>query len=68
MVQVVRKQLKVKGRTEAFEREDKCLRLLNQLEHPNIPPIHELGVDAQKRLFFAMKMVKGRSLAVVVLF
>src|SRR4029077_13205268 len=23
----------------------------------------ELGVDAQKRLFFAMKMVKGRSLA-----
>ena len=32
----------------------------------NIPtscPIHELGVDAQKRLFFSMKMVKGRSLA-----
>ncbi len=25
-------------------------------------PIHELGVDAKNRLFFSMKMVKGRSL------
>ena len=39
--------------------------ITGQLEHPNIPPIHELGVDAQKQLFFAMKMVKGRSLAEV---
>lgn len=37
--------------------------ITGQLEHPNIVPIHELGVDAQKRLFFTMKMVKGRSLA-----
>ncbi len=37
--------------------------ITGQLEHPNIVPIHELGVDGQKRLFFAMKMVKGRSLA-----
>src|SRR5262249_42583118 len=37
--------------------------ITGQLEHPNIVPIHELGVDAQKRLFFSMKMVKGRSLA-----
>jgi serine/threonine protein kinase len=34
-----------------------------QLEHPNIVPIHELGVDAQKRLFFSMKRVRGHSLA-----
>jgi serine/threonine protein kinase len=39
--------------------------ITGQLEHPNIVPIHELGVDAEKRLFFAMKMVKGRSLAQV---
>ena len=39
--------------------------ITGQLEHPNIVPIHELGVDARKRLFFAMKMVKGRSLAQV---
>lgn len=37
--------------------------ITGQLEHPNIVPIHELGIDAQKRLFFAMKMVRGRSLA-----
>ena len=39
--------------------------ITGQLEHPNIVPIHELGVDSQKRLFFAMKMVKGQSLAQV---
>lgn len=39
--------------------------ITGQLEHPNIVPIHELGIDAQKRLFFSMKMVKGRSLAEV---
>src|SRR5262249_51424467 len=37
--------------------------ITGQLEHPNIVPIHELGVDSEKRLFFSMKMVKGRSLA-----
>jgi serine/threonine protein kinase len=39
--------------------------ITGQLEHPNIVPIHELGIDAQKRLFISMKMVKGRSLAQV---
>ena len=39
--------------------------ITGQLEHPNIVPIHELGVDGRKRLFFSMKMVKGRSLAEV---
>ncbi len=39
--------------------------ITGQLEHPNIPPVHELGVDTQKRLFFSMKMVRGRSLAQV---
>lgn len=36
---MVRKQLKVEGMTEEFEREDRCLRLLNQLQHPNIIPL-----------------------------
>jgi serine/threonine protein kinase len=36
--------------------------ITGQLEHPNIVPIHELGVDAKGRLFFSMKMVRGRSL------
>ena len=36
--------------------------ITGQLEHPNIVPVHELGVDADGRIFFAMKLVKGRSL------
>ncbi|OAI41499.1 hypothetical protein AYO40_00250 [Planctomycetaceae bacterium SCGC AG-212-D15] len=39
--------------------------ITGQLEHPNIPPVHELGVDSKKQVFFAMKMVRGRSLAQV---
>ena len=37
-------------------------RLTAQLEHPNIVPVHDLGVDENGRLFFAMKRVHGRSL------
>ncbi len=36
-----------------------------QLEHPNIVPVHELEVDADGRVFFTMKLVRGRSLAQV---
>ena len=36
--------------------------VLGQLEHPNIVPIHELGVDEQGRVFYTMKFVKGRTL------
>jgi serine/threonine protein kinase len=39
--------------------------ITGQLEHPNIVPIHELGVDSTGKLFFSMKMVKGRSLGQV---
>jgi serine/threonine protein kinase len=37
--------------------------ITGQLEHPNIVPIHQLGVHQDGRCFFSMKMVKGRSLA-----
>lgn len=33
-----------------------------QLEHPNIVPVHDLGVDPQGRAYFSMKLVRGRSL------
>lgn len=33
-----------------------------QLEHPNIVPVHDMGLDAEGNLFFAMKMIRGRSL------
>ena len=37
--------------------------ITGQLEHPNIVPIHQLGVHQDGRCFFSMKMVKGHSLA-----
>jgi serine/threonine-protein kinase len=33
-----------------------------QLDHPNIVPIYELGIDKKKRLFFTMKKVYGKPL------
>ena len=33
-----------------------------QLEHPNIVPVHELGVDEQDQLFYTMKFVRGITL------
>ena len=36
--------------------------IAGQLEHPNIVPVHDLGVDADGRLFFTMKLVQGKSL------
>lgn len=37
-------------------------RILGQLEHPNIVPIHELGSDDEGRLYYTMKLVKGVNL------
>ena len=36
--------------------------ITSQLEHPNIVPIYELGVDEQDQLFYTMKMVRGITL------
>ena len=33
-----------------------------QLDHPGIVPVHELGVDDDGRVFFTMKLVRGRDL------
>ena len=34
-----------------------------QLQHPGIVPVYELGLRADKRPFFAMKLIKGQTLA-----
>src|SRR5262249_2605993 len=34
-----------------------------QLQHPGILPVYELGLDADLRPYFTMRLVKGRSLA-----
>ncbi len=36
--------------------------IVGRLEHPNIVPIHQLGTDDNKRFFFTMKRVEGKTL------
>ncbi len=36
-----------------------------QLEHPNVVPVHELGLDPEGRAYFSMKLVRGQSLETV---
>jgi hypothetical protein len=38
-------------------------RIGGQLQHPGILPVHELGTLADRRPYFTMKLVKGRTLA-----
>lgn len=38
-------------------------RVTAQLEHPNVVPVHDMGVLPSGEVFFAMKRVRGRTLA-----
>ena len=41
--------------------------ITSRLEHPNIPPIHELGYDTDQNAFYTMKFVRGITLTDVLL-
>jgi serine/threonine protein kinase len=67
----IRREVAVKYMLDESDQDRKArfveeAQITGQLEHPNIVPIHELGLDDNKRLFFAMKMVHGRSLGQIV--
>ncbi|MHC4955759.1 MAG: protein kinase domain-containing protein [Planctomycetota bacterium] len=34
----------------------------SQLEHPGIPPVHDMGLTKEGQLYFTMKLVQGRTL------
>ncbi len=38
------------------------VQITGQLDHPGVVPVHELGLDAQGRVFFTMRLVRGREL------
>src|SRR5262249_43325876 len=42
------------------------IRTIGRLEHPNIVPIHDVGVDTQGQLFFVMKHIDGETLEAVI--
>jgi len=56
-------QLRLAGRPDGVRRFLAEARLTGQLQHPGIVPIHEQGVLPDGRPFFAMKLVRGETLA-----
>ncbi len=42
------------------------IRVLGELDHPNIVPVHDVGVDAEGRYFYVMKYVEGETLEHVI--
>jgi len=42
------------------------IRVTGQLEHPNIVPIHDVGVDEEGRYYFVMKYVDGETLESII--
>ena len=40
--------------------------ILSQLQHPNIPPIHKLGMLADGRPYFTMREIQGRSFSDII--
>jgi eukaryotic-like serine/threonine-protein kinase len=51
---------------EAVERFVEEIRIVGQMEHPNIVPIHDVGVDGDGRYFFVMKYVEGETLESII--
>jgi serine/threonine-protein kinase len=60
-------------RREHGESEDTRLRFVaeaqatSQLEHPGIPPVHDIGKAGDGRPYFTMKLVRGRTLGAILL-
>ncbi len=54
---------KYRGNVEVTRRFFEEAQICGQLQHPGIVPVHDLGVLPDGRPFFAMKLVKGRTLA-----
>ncbi len=54
---------KHRDRLDLIERFIEEAQICGQLQHPGVVPVYELGTLADKRPFFAMKLVKGRTLA-----
>jgi hypothetical protein len=52
-----------RNRPEFIRRFIEEAQIAGQLQHPGIVPVYELGAFADRRPYFAMKLVKGRTLA-----
>jgi tetratricopeptide (TPR) repeat protein len=52
-----------KGKVELLQRFVEEAQVGGQLQHPGIVPVYELGQSRDRRPYFTMKLVKGRTLA-----
>ena len=59
---VALKYLNSGGDPSALARFVDEIRIVGSLEHPNIVPIHDVGVDENSRYYFVMKHVEGETL------
>ncbi|HLY97541.1 MAG TPA: bifunctional serine/threonine-protein kinase/formylglycine-generating enzyme family protein [Candidatus Angelobacter sp.] len=64
----LRRFVAVKRMKSSSQSRDAILRFVQEaqitgvLEHPNIVPVHDLGIDAQGRIYFSLKLIEGESL------
>jgi eukaryotic-like serine/threonine-protein kinase len=42
------------------------IRTVGQLDHPNIVPVHDVGIDASGRYYFLMKHLQGETLETII--
>ncbi|HZI05535.1 MAG TPA: serine/threonine-protein kinase [Archangium sp.] len=42
------------------------IRTIGQLDHPNIVPVHDVGIDQQGRYYFVMKHLQGDTLETII--
>ena len=60
------KRLLDEGDTGAVSRFIDEVRTVGSLEHPNIAPVHDVGIDENGRYFFVMKYIEGEDLGSVI--
>ncbi len=63
---VARKLILGSQKKETYQRFIEEAQITGQLEHPNIIPIHEMGIDDSGHTYFAMKYIKGQSLQEII--
>ncbi len=59
---VAMKMMSATGMREETVRFIEEAQITGQLEHPNIVPVYELGVDENEHVFYTMKFVRGTTL------
>jgi len=62
----VKKLKNGKESSSALARFVEEIQTVGTLEHPNIVPIHDVGLDASGQFFFVMKYVKGETLRQII--